>query len=100
MKGGKSLGSTRHWQPVRGDIVDGIHERTLVSRRCPQAADGGLRGPMTAHSASAMSLAQRSPSRGYSSRAIPVQATLDARCRCNHERIAADGITQPASLIV
>jgi hypothetical protein len=39
----------------------------------------------------------RSPSRRYLRRVISVQATISSRCLREHERIAADGITQPAS---
>src|SRR5262249_30200611 len=48
-------------------------ERKLVVRGRPTPAGSGISGSSTAHSASVVSLAKRSPSRRYCARVISVQ---------------------------
>ena len=57
LRGGRSLGSAPHWQPVLKIYITPLTtSRTSTERLLPPRLAGGINGPRIAHSSSVTSL--------------------------------------------
>ena len=96
--GGKSLGNIRHWQPVGAmQRIASNTSRNRVVRGRPVALRGGIKGAISAHSASVRSLAYLLPARACWRRVSSVRAIVTSvRLRNRTESQPAE-LTQSVS---